>query len=66
MVSEQVMKFYETLHETSWNWNIHYHVHKSQPKDPILTQINSIYILTPYIFKIRFNVNLPTRPRFSE
>jgi hypothetical protein len=41
-----------------WNPDVHYHVYESPPLDHILTHSNPIRILTPYLFKIRFNMNI--------
>lgn len=37
---------------SSWKQNVDYRVHKSPPRIPMLSQINPVYILPSYIFKI--------------
>jgi hypothetical protein len=39
-----------------WNPQFHYRVHQNLPVDPVLSQINSVHIVTPHLFKTRFNV----------
>jgi hypothetical protein len=43
------------------NPNVHYRVHNSPPLDPILGHMSPIQILTPYFFKIYFNIILHLR-----
>jgi len=43
--------------------NIHYSVHKNPPRDPVMSQINPVHILTQYFSKIHFNIILPFTPR---
>ena len=42
-----------------WIPREHNRLHKMQPQVPILRQINSVLILTLYLFKIHFNSILP-------
>ena len=48
---------------TLWNPKVHYRVHNSLPLTPILGQINSIYALPSYFFKVYFNTSLPSAPK---
>jgi hypothetical protein len=43
-----------------WNVNVYYHIHKSLLLVPILSQLNPVLTLTPYVFEIRFNIILPS------
>jgi hypothetical protein len=33
------------------------------PQDPILSQLNPVRKLTPYLFKVHFNIGFPSSPR---
>jgi hypothetical protein len=53
---------------TLWNLKFHYNVHKIQPQDPILSQMNAVHTLLPYFLKIHFNIVLlfmSTSPNWS-
>jgi hypothetical protein len=45
---------------TLWDLEVHYHVHKSLPRVPILRQINPVYSTSSYLSKLHFNIILPT------
>jgi hypothetical protein len=43
-----------------WNPKVHYRVLKSLPLVPIPSQTNPAHITLSYLFKIQFNIALPT------
>jgi hypothetical protein len=50
----------------SWNLNMNCHNYKIQPVDSIQSQLNSVYILTSYLFKISLNIILIFILRFNK
>jgi hypothetical protein len=48
-----------------WNPNVHYRVHTSPPLDPVLSQLNPVHPIDPYLPKVHLNVIFPPTPRSS-
>jgi hypothetical protein len=38
-----------------WNQKVHYHVHKSPLRVPVLSQISAVCAILPYFSEINFN-----------
>jgi hypothetical protein len=46
----------QQLPKILWNTQVHYRVHNSPPLDPILSQINPVDTILPYLSNIHFEV----------
>jgi hypothetical protein len=46
-----------------WNPKVYYRVHRRPPLDPILSQLNPVHPIDPYLPKVQLNVILPPTPR---
>ena len=42
-----------------WSPKVHYRIHKSHARGPIVSQINHVHASTSYFLKIHFNIILP-------
>jgi hypothetical protein len=49
-----------------WNPNVHHHVYKGPLMDTILSQLNPVRHVDPYLPKVQLNVILPPTPRSSQ
>jgi hypothetical protein len=49
-----------------WSPKIHYHVQRSPPLLPLLSQMRPLHNFPPYFSKIHCNINLPSTPRSSD
>jgi hypothetical protein len=63
LIVTQLVKKYPAF---LWNPKVHYRVHKSPPLDPILSQLNTVRPIDPYLPKVHLNVILPPTPRSSQ
>jgi hypothetical protein len=49
----------------SWHPKVHFHVHKNLPTAPTQGHMNSGHTISPYCFKIHFNIILPSMPIYA-
>jgi hypothetical protein len=57
IVTQLVKKYPAVL----WNPKVHYHVHKSPPLDPILSQLNPVLPIDPYLPKVHLMLSFHLR-----
>jgi hypothetical protein len=63
LIVTQFVKKYPAL---LWNPKVHYRVPTSPPLDPILSQLNPVRPIDPYLPKVHINVMLPPTSRSSK
>jgi hypothetical protein len=63
LIVTQLVKKYPAF---LWSPKVHYRVHISPPLDPILSQLNPVRLIDPYLLKDHLNVILPPTPRSSQ
>jgi hypothetical protein len=63
LIVTQLVKKYPAF---LWNPEVHYRVHTTPPLDPIMSQLNPIHPIDPYLPKVHLNVILPPTPRSSQ
>jgi hypothetical protein len=62
IVTQLVKKYLAYL----WNPKVHHRVHKSPQLDSILSQLNTVRSIDPYLPQVHFNVILTPTPRSSQ
>jgi hypothetical protein len=60
LIVTQLVKKYPAF---LWNPKVHHRVHKCPPLAPILSQLNPVRPIDPYLPKVHFNVTIPPTPR---
>jgi hypothetical protein len=63
LIVTQLVKKYPAF---LWNPKVHYRVHTSPPMDPILSQLNPVRPIDPYLPKVHLNVINPLTSRSSQ
>jgi hypothetical protein len=63
LIVTQLVKKYPAF---LWNPKVHYRVQTSPPLDPVLSQLNPVHPIDPYLLKVHLNVILPPTPRSSQ
>jgi hypothetical protein len=63
LIATQLVKKYLAL---LWNPKVHHLVHENPSLDPILSQMNPVRPIDPYLPKAHLNVILPPTPRSSQ
>ena len=43
-----------------WNAKVHWHIHKRLPPVPVVGQINPVHASPSHLFKVHFNIILPS------